>query len=60
MEYLKRQIEARQSAWHAAKSLLDAAAAEKRDLTAEEEQSYSRMMADIDERSTKIADLEAA
>ena len=60
MEYLKQQIEARQSAWHAAKSLLDAAAADKRDLTADEEQSYSRMMADIDERSVKIADLEAA
>ena len=60
MEYLKRQVEARQSAWHAAKSLLDAAAAEKRDLSAEEEQSYSRMMADIDERSQKIADLQAA
>jgi len=60
MEYLKRQVEARQSAWHAAKSLLDAAAAEKRDLSADEEQSYSRMMADIDERSQKIADLQAA
>jgi HK97 family phage major capsid protein len=60
MEYLKRQVEARQSAWHAAKSLLDAAAAEKRDLSADEEQSYSRMMADIDERSQKISDLQAA
>jgi len=60
MEYLKRQVEARQSAWHAAKSLLDAAAAEKRDLSADEEQSYSRMMADIDERSQKINDLQAA
>lgn len=59
-EYLKQQIEARQSAWHAAKALLDAAAAEKRELTAEEEQSYTRMMADIDGRSQKIADLEAA
>jgi HK97 family phage major capsid protein len=53
-------VEARQSAWHAAKSLLDAAAAEKRDLSADEEQSYSRMMADIDERSQKISDLQAA
>jgi len=60
MEYLKRQIEARQQAWHAAKALLDGAAAEARDLTAEEEQSYSRMMADIDERSQKIEDLQAA
>ena len=60
MEYLKRQVEARQQAWHAAKALLDGAAAENRDLTAEEEQSYSRMMADIDERSQKIEDLQAA
>jgi HK97 family phage major capsid protein len=59
-EYLNRQIEARQQAWHAAKALLDGAAAEKRDLTAEEEQSYSRMMADIDERGQKIKDLQAA
>ena len=56
-EYLKQQIEGRQSAWHAAKSLLDAAAAEKRDLSAEEDQSYQRMMADIDTRSERIADL---
>jgi HK97 family phage major capsid protein len=60
MEYLKQQIEARQQAWHAAKSLLDAAAAEKRELSAEEEQSYARMMADIDERGVKIKDLQAA
>lgn len=60
MEYLKRQIEARQQAWHAAKALLDGAAAESRDLTAEEQQSYDRMMADIDERSQKISDLQAA
>ena len=43
--YLQRQIEARQEAWHAAKSLLDRAASEGRDLSAEEEQSYQRMMA---------------
>jgi len=60
MEYLKRQIEARQQAWHAAKALLDGAAAEARDLTGEEQQSYDRMMADIDERSQKIEDLQAA
>jgi HK97 family phage major capsid protein len=60
MEYLKQQIEARQQAWHAAKSLLDAAAAEKRELSSEEEQSYARMMADIDERGVKIKDLQAA
>lgn len=60
MEYLKRQVEARQQAWHAAKALLDGAAAESRDLTSEEQQSYDRMMSDIDERSQKIEDLQAA
>jgi HK97 family phage major capsid protein len=59
-DYLQRQIDARQSAWHAAKSLLDAAAAEKRDLTAEEEQSYQRMIEDIDVRAQKIKDLQGA
>ena len=60
MKYLEQQIEARQSAWHAAKGLLDAAAAEKRDLSGEEEASYTRMMEDIDSRSQKIADLQKA
>jgi len=59
-EYLKQQVEARQSAWHAAKALLDAAAAEKRDLTAEEEQTYARIMDDMDSRAQRIADLQAA
>jgi HK97 family phage major capsid protein len=60
MEYLKRQVEARQEAWHAAKGLLDAAAAEKRDLTAEEQAQYDRINEDIDARSQKIEDLRAA
>lgn len=59
-EYLKQQIEARQSAWHAAKALLDAAAAEKRELSGEEEQSYARIMADMDVRADRIKDLQAA
>lgn len=58
--YLTRQIEARQEAWHAAKSLLDRAASEGRDLSGEEEQSYQRMMEDIDKRGQVIADLQAA
>ena len=59
-EYLKQQVEARQSAWHAAKALLDAAAAEKRDLSATEQESYDRIMADMDSRAQRIADLQAA
>lgn len=57
MDYLKRQIEIRQQAWEQAKSLLDVAAAEKRDLTAEEEQTYSRLSAELDERAATIAKL---
>lgn len=60
MEYLKRQVEARQSAWHAAKALLDHAAAEGRDLSAEEQEQYDRINADIDMRSQRIEDLQAA
>ncbi|MDC3377159.1 phage major capsid protein [Candidatus Nanopelagicales bacterium] len=59
-DYLQQQIDARQSAWHAAKALLDSAAAENRDLTGEEHESYDRMMADIDERGQKIKDLQVA
>lgn len=55
--YLQRQQEARAEAWHAAKALLDHAANEGRDLSAEEESSYKRMMADIDQRSQVIEDL---
>lgn len=60
MEYLKRQVEARAQAWHAAKTLLDHAAAESRDLTAEEQEQYDRINADIDMRSQRIDDLQAA
>jgi HK97 family phage major capsid protein len=60
MDYLAQQIEARKTAWHAAKALLDGAAAESRDLTAEEEESFARINADIDSRSQRIADLEGA
>ena len=58
MDYLAQQIEARKTAWHAAKALLDGAAAENRDLTAEEEQTFARINADIDAKSQRIADLE--
>jgi len=58
MDYLAQQVEARKTAWHAAKALLDSAAAESRDLTAEEEQSFARINADIDARSQRIEDLQ--
>lgn len=60
MEYLKRQVEARQQAWHAAKALLDSAASEGRDLTAAEQEQYDRINSDIDARSQRIDDLQSA
>jgi HK97 family phage major capsid protein len=57
MSYLSQQIESRNVAWHAAKALLDGAAAAKRDLTGEEQQSYDRIMADIDSRADVIKSL---
>ena len=58
-DYIARQVEQRQRAWEAAKALLDKAASEKRDLTAEEEQSYQRMNADLNERAARIEALKA-
>lgn len=49
-DYIARQVEERNRAWHQAKELLDNAAAEKRDLTAAEEESYGRIMADMAKR----------
>jgi HK97 family phage major capsid protein len=57
MEYIKQQHEARQRAWEEAKSLLDAAAAEKRDLTAEENAKYEKISADLDSRAKVIETL---
>ena len=53
-EYLKRQNELRATAWEEAKHLLDAAAAESRDLTAEENVIYDRISEDMDNRARVI------
>jgi HK97 family phage major capsid protein len=58
-DYINRQVEQRQRAWEAAKALLDNAAAEKRDLTAEEEASYTKINKDLDERAARIEALKA-
>jgi HK97 family phage major capsid protein len=58
-EYIDRQVEQRQRAWEAAKALLDTAAAEKRDLTAEEEASYQKMNDELNERAARIEALKA-
>jgi HK97 family phage major capsid protein len=59
VEYIKQQHEARQKAWHEAKALLDGAAAEKRDLTAEENAKYENISADLDSRAKVIETLKA-
>jgi len=53
-EYLKRQTDLRATAWEEAKNLLDAAAAESRDLTAEENVIYDRISEDMDNRARVI------
>jgi HK97 family phage major capsid protein len=56
-EYIDRQVEIRNRAWNEAKSILDQATAEKRDLTAEETQTYERISKELDERAQTIAKL---
>jgi HK97 family phage major capsid protein len=53
-DYLKRQTELRATAWEEAKHLLDAAAAESSDLTAEENVIYDRISEDMDNRARVI------
>ena len=57
MSYIDRQIELRQRAWEEAKALLDTAAAEKRELSAEEQDKYDRISNDLSERAAVIAKL---
>jgi HK97 family phage major capsid protein len=58
-EYIKRQHDLRQAAWHEAKHLLDAAAAESRDLNAEEQEKYDRISNELDQRATVIEQLKS-
>jgi len=55
-DLLQSQVEARLRIWEQAKEILDRADAEKRELSAEEKQSYERMTADLEERAKFIAD----
>lgn len=50
--------EQRANAWSQAKALLDAAEAEKRDLTAEESEQFARINADLDAKDARIAEIE--
>jgi len=58
-DYLNQQVDARAKAWEQAKALLDSAADEKRDLSAEENQTYDRIMADLDQRAATIDTIKA-
>lgn len=53
-EYLKKLVEDRQSAYHAAKAKMDEAAAESRDLSAEEREFVDRTFAELDEKRSLI------
>lgn len=59
-DYIQRQHEERNRAVEAARALLDAAASEKRELTAEEEAQFQRINDDIDRRGALISDLVAS
>ena len=53
-QYLDRQVELRNSAWTEAKSLLDHAATESRNLSGEEQAQYDRIVGDIDRYDESI------
>lgn len=52
--YLDRLVTARQRAWGEAKSIIEQATAENRDMTAEERQTFERIEADLDEKDAHI------
>ena len=58
-QFIEQQMEARAKAWEAAKKILDVATAEKRDLTAEESQSYERISKELEDRQATIEKLRA-
>lgn len=53
-EYAKMLAEKRANVWEQAKALLDAAASEKRELSAEEQVSYDKMTGDLNEMRKQI------
>lgn len=59
-DFIKQLREQRANTWEQTKGLLDAAAAENRDLSAEEQQNYDRMMADLDTIAERVKSLEDA
>lgn len=57
-DFIQRLREQRANTWEQAKALLDAAAADKRDLTAAEQEQYDRMNADLDSMAERVRSLE--
>jgi HK97 family phage major capsid protein len=60
MQYIKTLREKRNTLWEQAKGLLDAAEADKRELTGEEEQTYQRLNADLDRIDERVKELAEA
>ena len=58
-QFIEQQMAQRATAWEAAKKILDVATAEKRDLTAEETQSYEKISKELEDRSATIEKLRA-
>ncbi|WP_179891891.1 phage major capsid protein [Streptomyces sp. sk226] len=59
-EFIKRLQERRANVWEQSKALLDKAESEKRELTAEEEETYQRLNADLDAIDARAKDLAEA
>jgi HK97 family phage major capsid protein len=53
-QFIEQQMAQRATAWEAAKKILDVATAEKRDLTAEETQTYERISKELEDRQATI------
>lgn len=57
-DFIQRLREQRANTWEQAKALLDTAAAENRDLSAEEQSSYDKMNADLDSIAERVKSIE--
>ena len=57
--FIEQQMAQRATAWEAAKKILDVATAEKRDLSAEETQTYEKISKELEDRQVTIEKLRA-
>jgi len=58
-QFIEQQMAQRATAWEAAKKILDVATAEKRDLSAEETQTYEKISKELEDRQVTIEKLRA-